>query len=83
MTSETKVILITSDEDTIRQVKPNKTRKKSTDLICTICADRAIGYNYAVLSCASCKAFFHRTGHEDSVCSLISHFRFDLMWIFP
>jgi hypothetical protein len=49
------------------QSKPVKTRKKSTDLICTICGDRAIGYNYAVLSCASCKAFFHRNSHQDLV----------------
>ncbi|CAF0911982.1 unnamed protein product [Adineta steineri] len=47
------------------QSKAIKTRKKSTDLICTICGDRAIGYNYAVLSCASCKAFFHRNSHQD------------------
>ena len=44
-----------------------KTRKKSTDLVCTICGDRAIGYNYAAISCASCKAFFHRNGHHDLV----------------
>ena len=49
------------------QSKPVKTRKKSIDLVCTICGDRAIGYNYAVLSCASCKAFFHRNGHQDLV----------------
>ena len=105
MAGQTKVIIITSDEDIIRrfadvqnqnpsmtsietnmnntnkraidatdhthQSNSNKTRKKSTDLICTICADRAIGYNYAVLSCASCKAFFHRHGQEDLVGLLV------------
>lgn len=55
--------------DTIdsHQPKSVKTRKKSLNLICTICGDRAIGYNYAVVSCASCKAFFHRNGQHDSV----------------
>ncbi|CAF1097448.1 unnamed protein product, partial [Didymodactylos carnosus] len=47
------------------QSKTVKTRKKLTDLICTICGDHAIGYNYAVLSCGSCKAFFHRNGQQD------------------
>ena len=37
---------------------PVKVSKKSTNLVCNICGDRAIGYNYDVLSCASCKAFF-------------------------
>ncbi|CAF3783673.1 unnamed protein product [Rotaria sp. Silwood1] len=55
----------TIDTTDHNQSKSVKTRKKSTDLICTICGDRAIGYNYAVLSCASCKAFFHRNGHQD------------------
>ncbi|CAF1330557.1 unnamed protein product [Rotaria sordida] len=76
MADQTQIIIITSDEDIIlnkrtidttdhNQSKSVKTQKKSTDLICTICGDRAIGYNYAVLSCASCKAFFHRNGHQD------------------
>lgn len=114
MAGQTKMIIITSDEDIIRQFAFNKnlnthiidnrqmtptgkndflpelprndqvykrtidttehdqsesvkTRKRSIDLVCTICGDRAIGYNYAVLSCASCKAFFHRNGHQDLV----------------
>lgn len=113
MAGQTKMIIITSDEDIIRQFTSNqnkniqmtsietndlnildrlvgsitdqtpkraidqnqsksvKTRKKSTDLICTICGDRATGYNYAVISCASCKAFFHRNGQQDPVCFLI------------
>jgi hypothetical protein len=111
MTSQTKMIIITSDEDIIRQFVSNqneniqmtsiqtndlnildelvvsitdqtpkravdtsksvKTRNKSSDLICTICGDRAIGYNYAVISCASCKSFFHRNGQQDPVSFLI------------
>ena len=126
MTGQTKMIIITSDEDVIRQFASNKhgnthiidmdnnnrqiisiektgnntinvnllpeltrndqvykgtadtishkqsktvtkTRKKSTNLVCSICGDRALGYNYAAISCASCKAFFHRNGHHDLV----------------
>ncbi len=37
------------------------------DLICTICGDRAIGFNYDVLSCASCKAFFRRNVNQPPV----------------
>ncbi|CAF1175641.1 unnamed protein product [Rotaria magnacalcarata] len=44
--------------------KPVKISKKSMDLICTICGDRAIGFNYDALSCASCKAFFRRNAHQ-------------------
>jgi uncharacterized protein YcbK (DUF882 family) len=57
----------TIDTTDRNQLKAVKTRKKSSDLICIICGDRAIGYNYAVLSCASCKAFFHRNGQQDLV----------------
>jgi hypothetical protein len=37
------------------------------DLTCTICGDRAIGFNYDVLSCASCKAFFRRNAYQSPV----------------
>ncbi|CAF0778083.1 unnamed protein product [Adineta ricciae] len=42
----------------------NQTRKKSVDLMCTICGDRAIGFNYNAPTCNSCKAFFRRNAHE-------------------
>ncbi|CAF1095278.1 unnamed protein product [Rotaria sordida] len=44
--------------------KPVKIPRRSTDLICTICGDRAVGFNYDALSCASCKAFFRRNAHQ-------------------
>jgi hypothetical protein len=48
--------------------KSAKISKKSDDLICSICGDHAIGFNYDVLSCASCKAFFRRNAaHQYSV----------------
>ena len=57
----------TTDTSDRHQLKAAKARKKSADLACIICGDRAIGYNYAVHSCASCKAFFHRNGQQDLV----------------
>jgi nuclear receptor subfamily 1 group I len=33
-------------------------------MTCAICGDRAIGFNYDVLSCASCKAFFRRNANQ-------------------
>ncbi|UJR34604.1 hypothetical protein I4U23_027380 [Adineta vaga] len=53
------------DADQDDQEKRRKLSRKSIDLICKICGDRAIGFNYDVLSCASCKAFFHRYAHQD------------------
>jgi hypothetical protein len=36
-------------------------------MICTICGDKAIGFNYDALSCASCKAFFRRNANQPPV----------------
>ncbi|CAF0800581.1 unnamed protein product [Adineta steineri] len=46
--------------------KQVKLSKKSLDLDCAICGDHAIGFNYDVLSCASCKAFFRRNANQPS-----------------
>ncbi|CAF0907311.1 unnamed protein product [Adineta ricciae] len=40
--------------------KQLKSLKKSETFVCAVCGDRAIGYNYDVATCASCKVFFHR-----------------------
>jgi nuclear receptor subfamily 1 group I len=50
-----------------QQSKQIKLSKDSIDLICKICGDRAIGFNYDVLSCASCKAFFRRNADQQPV----------------
>jgi hypothetical protein len=44
-----------------------KLSKKSAGLICAICGDQAIGFNYDVLSCPSCKAFFRRNANQPPV----------------
>jgi hypothetical protein len=52
------------DEDQLESVK---SLKKSSDYICAICGDHAIGFNYDVLSCASCRIFFHRNANQNIV----------------
>ncbi|CAF1307017.1 unnamed protein product [Rotaria sordida] len=42
-----------------------KRSKKESNLICVICEDDAIGFNYDVLTCASCKAFFRRNAQHN------------------
>lgn len=42
-------------------------KKKSSTSLCEICGDKAIGFNYDVLSCASCKAFFRRNAQHSLV----------------
>jgi hypothetical protein len=36
-------------------------------MICVICGDHGIGFNYDVLSCASCKIFFRRNAYQNLV----------------
>ncbi|CAF1013610.1 unnamed protein product [Adineta steineri] len=56
-----KHVLDTSQDN---RSKIGKTSKKTTNLVCVICSDHAIGFNYDVLTCASCKAFFRRNAHH-------------------
>lgn len=53
------------------ETKRSKSIRKSSEKKCLICGDQAIGYNYDVLSCTSCKAFFYRTANHDLVCFII------------
>ncbi len=52
------------------------------NMICVICGNRAIGYNYDVLSCASCKAFFRRTADRNVVSFLLHLLFFGTTMIF-
>jgi len=40
--------------------KGTSTKRRKADLTCVICGGKAIGYNFAQISCESCKAFFRR-----------------------
>jgi hypothetical protein len=40
-------------------------------MICAICGDQAIGFNYDAPSCGSCKAFFRRNANQNTVSSLL------------
>jgi hypothetical protein len=48
-------------------------------MICAICGDHAIGYNYDVLSCASCKAFFRRNANQPPVSFVYCFFGLTLI----
>ncbi|KAH9403713.1 Ligand binding domain of hormone receptors protein [Tyrophagus putrescentiae] len=37
----------------------------SEEKICRVCGDFAIGYNYNILTCLSCKVFFHRNSNKN------------------
>ncbi|CAO4373861.1 unnamed protein product [Caenorhabditis nigoni] len=56
-----------SVDDSRRSAVPPK---EPNGRICTVCSDRANGYNFGVLTCESCKAFFRRNAakHKDIKC---------------
>ena len=35
--------------------------------LCTVCGDKALGYNFNALTCESCKAFFRRNALKNKV----------------
>ncbi|KAG1673599.1 Nuclear hormone receptor HR96 [Nymphon striatum] len=39
--------------------------KKPDDKVCRVCGDKALGYNFSVITCESCKAFFRRNAVKD------------------
>ncbi|XP_067928108.1 vitamin D3 receptor B-like [Watersipora subatra] len=42
--------------------RKSKTRKENRK--CTVCGDRALGYNFDAITCESCKAFFRRNANK-------------------
>lgn len=42
----------------------------SSEKICGVCGDRAIGYNFDAMSCESCKAFFRRNAPKGLVSDM-------------
>lgn len=50
-----------SDSLTLTSGVINKKMKpKRDDRKCTVCGDKALGYNFDAITCESCKAFFRR-----------------------
>ena len=44
--------------------------------VCSVCGDKALGYNFNAVTCESCKAFFRRNALKDKVSNAkISKFR--------
>ena len=43
-----------------REQKRRPKPKDGSMLLCQICGDRALGYNFDAITCESCKAFFRR-----------------------
>ena len=37
--------------------------------VCSVCGDKALGYNFNALTCESCKAFFRRNAVKNKVSS--------------
>uniref|UniRef100_A0A8R1I5U6 Nuclear receptor domain-containing protein n=1 Tax=Caenorhabditis japonica TaxID=281687 RepID=A0A8R1I5U6_CAEJA len=54
-------------DDSRRSTAPPK---EPSGRVCTVCSDRANGYNFGVLTCESCKAFFRRNAakYNDIKC---------------
>ncbi|CAF0786666.1 unnamed protein product [Adineta ricciae] len=62
--SDTHIVNLDVFANHYTQSKSTQVSKKPTDCRCTICGDRASGFNYNALSCASCKIFFRRNIHQ-------------------
>ncbi|VDO46261.1 unnamed protein product [Haemonchus placei] len=43
---------------------------------CRVCGDHATGYNFNVITCESCKAFFRRNALRPKVCPIDARARF-------
>ena len=50
-----------------REQKRRPKPKDGTQLVCVICGDRALGYNFDAITCESCKAFFRRNALKTKV----------------
>jgi ribosomal protein L37E len=41
--------------------------KRPATKICRVCGDKAYSYNFNVITCESCKAFFRRNANKEKV----------------
>lgn len=46
---------------------PRKRQRLKDKKSCSVCGDRALGYNFNAVTCESCKAFFRRNAHKHIV----------------
>ncbi|XP_052773333.1 vitamin D3 receptor-like isoform X1 [Mya arenaria] len=62
-----------------REQKRRPKPKDGTVLLCQICGDRALGYNFDAITCESCKAFFRRNAIKTKVftCSFEGNCKLD------
>ena len=53
---------IAGTSDDVPHTGPGRIKrpKSREDKLCRVCGDRALGFNFGVLTCESCKAFFRR-----------------------
>ena len=44
---------------------------EKSNKVCSVCGDKALGYNFNAVTCESCKAFFRRNALKDKVCHIL------------
>lgn len=49
----------------------NNEKQRTATKICRVCGDKAYSYNFNVITCESCKAFFRRNANKEKVKNLI------------
>ena len=63
----------TSSKDAVDSTDQSKGRQGR---ICRVCGDKALGYNFSVVTCQTCKAFFRRNAMLEKVrCFLLKRVR--------
>nr|XP_022338256.1 nuclear hormone receptor HR96-like isoform X1 [Crassostrea virginica] len=62
-----------------REQKRRPKPKDGTQLVCGVCGDKALGYNFDAITCESCKAFFRRNALKTKVfaCSFDGNCKLD------
>ncbi|KAK3095366.1 hypothetical protein FSP39_013806 [Pinctada imbricata] len=68
-----------TDNNPKREQKRRPKPKDGTQLICGVCGDKALGYNFDAITCESCKAFFRRNANKTKVftCSFDGNCKLD------
>ncbi|XP_052821703.1 vitamin D3 receptor isoform X1 [Octopus bimaculoides] len=69
----------TQTKGNIKEQKRRPKPKDGTKLICRVCNDVALGYNFDAVTCESCKAFFRRNALKKKVfnCTFDGNCRLD------